>query len=307
MFRLRTTLAIVALLFFTGCRETPAPRPSRPAKLDVAACENVWRLRGDVYSGGEPRGEAAFRALSALGVRTILRVDGARPDVEAARKFGIRYVHLPVGYDGIPRARALAIARAARDLPRPLYVHCHHGKHRGPAAAAVALVALGEATGDEAASWMERAGTSHDYWGLYADVKACCATAQEIDAADATFPEVSVVAGVTRAMTEIDARWENLALAREAGWAVPPGHPDIDPAHEALQVRELFQELGRDQAVRERPNDFRLLLSEAERSAAELESAVRSGDRGSADAARDRLDGSCKACHRTYRDPPGNR
>ena len=29
------------------------------------------------------------------------------------------------------------LARAARTLPGPIFVHCHHGMHRGPAAAAV--------------------------------------------------------------------------------------------------------------------------------------------------------------------------
>ncbi len=315
MRRLCVILAAVLLLGWAGCRETPAPRqgeapaprPSGPAKIQVPGCENVWALQGGLISGGEPRGEAAYRALAALGVKTILSVDGARPDAEAARKFGIRYVHLPIGYDGIKRDRGLEIARVARDLPRPLYVHCHHGKHRGPAAAATALVALGEATCDEAASWMKKAGTSQDYWGLYADVKAFRATAQEIDAADGSFPEANVVAGLTKAMTEIDLRWENLALAREAGWAAPPDHPDIDPAHEVLQVRELFRELARDQAVQKRPEDFRVLLSEAEQSAADLETTVRSRDQAGADAARTRLDDTCKRCHQAYRNSPSGR
>lgn len=273
-------------------------------RLDVAGCENVWRLSDRVLSGGEPRGEEGFRAIAALGVKTVLSVDGARPNVEVARRCGLRYVHLPISYDGIPRARALAIARVARDLPGPLYVHCHHGKHRGPAAAAIATVALGQLTGDEATRFMEDAGTSPHYWGLYADVRAFRATDDEIDSADATFPETSQVPGLTEAMTAIDERWERLALARGAGWRTPHEHPDIDPPHEALQLREQFAEIARSDDVRSRPSEFLGWLSESESAAADLEAALRRADTAAAEAARVRLDATCVRCHEAYRDRP---
>ncbi len=274
------------------------------ARLDVAGCENVWRLSERVYSGSDPHGEEGFRALAAIGVKTIVSVDGATPDVETARRCGLRYVHLPIGYDGIPRARALEIARAVRDLPGPVYVHCHHGKHRGPASATIALVALGEIPGEEGASLMERAGTSQTYWGLYADVRTCKATKAEIDAADASFPEKSAVSGLTATMTAIDERWERLSLAREAGWSQPPDHPDIDPPHEALQLREHFTELARQEAVRARPAEFLTWLSQAETGAVELEASLRRSDASSADAAHARVDDSCKRCHDAYRNRP---
>ena len=89
-----------------------------PERLVAPGIENAFRLSPRLYSGGEPQGEGAFKALKALGVKTIISVDGARPDVETARKFGIRYVHLPVGYHGVPRA-----GRSARpgdkNSPRP--------------------------------------------------------------------------------------------------------------------------------------------------------------------------------------------
>lgn len=293
---------VPVLILLSAChqpqRHDPAARP------DVAGCENVWRLSERVYSGGDPRGEEGFRALAALGVQTILSVDGATPDLETARKCGLRYVHLPIGYDGIPRARALSIARAVRDLPGPIYVHCHHGKHRGPAAAAMALVALGEVSAEQGASLMERAGTSETYWGLYADVRGCRATQAEIDAADSSFPEKSVVSGLTATMTAIDERWERLSLAREAGWKTPPDHPDIDPPHEALQIREHFTELARQDAVRSRPTDFQGWLSEADSRAADMEAALRRSDGASANTARARVEDTCKRCHDAYRNRP---
>ncbi len=105
--------------------------------LEAAGVHNLFRVSDRVYSGSTPDGDAGFAALERLGVKTIISVDGARPDAEAAARHGIRYVHLPFGYDGIPRDKAVALVRVARDSPGPVYVHCHHGKHRGPAAVAI--------------------------------------------------------------------------------------------------------------------------------------------------------------------------
>src|SRR5262249_41353434 len=145
--------------------EKPAKRPERMATPGI---ENAFRLSARLYSGGEPQGEGAFQALKALGVKTVISVDGARPDVETAHRYGIRYVPLPVSYDGIPREQALRIVQAARTLPGPVFVHCHHGKHRGPAAAALCGLVMEGWTRGQALEWMNLAGTSPDYRGLFA-------------------------------------------------------------------------------------------------------------------------------------------
>src|SRR5436305_114465 len=126
------------LVALGGCGVKPDAPPVRP--LDAPGLPHAFRVSDRLFSGGNPDGEAGFAALRALGVQTVISVDGARPDWETAGRHGLRYVHLPVGYDGIPRGRVLALAKAARDLPGPVYVHCHHGKHRGPAAVAAIML-----------------------------------------------------------------------------------------------------------------------------------------------------------------------
>lgn len=64
-----------------------------------------------LYSGSGPDGPKAFASLARLGIKTIISVDGARPNVEAAKKSGLRYVHIPISYDGVPRERALQLVR----------------------------------------------------------------------------------------------------------------------------------------------------------------------------------------------------
>ncbi|GIW97707.1 MAG: hypothetical protein KatS3mg111_1040 [Pirellulaceae bacterium] len=144
--------------------------PPGPDRGEFPHLHNLLRVSRLIYCGGEPTGEAAFADLARLGIKTVVSVDGARPNLELAKKYGLRYVHIPIGYDGISEAAGLALASLVRHADGPYYIHCHHGQHRGPAAAAVACVAAGVASGAEAVAILEQAGTSKSYHGLWRDV-----------------------------------------------------------------------------------------------------------------------------------------
>jgi protein tyrosine phosphatase (PTP) superfamily phosphohydrolase (DUF442 family) len=290
-----------------------APAPP-PQKVEAKGLHNVIRLSERLFSGGSPDGDEGFASLRELGVETIISVDGARPDVERAHRFGLRYVHLPIGYDSVPEDQGLRIAKAVRDLPGPVYVHCHHGKHRGPAAAAVARLCTDDRCGaEEALEGMRLAGTDPHYTGLYAAPREFRRpTADELDRLPADFPEVAEVTGLAQLMVEVDDRWERLKLARAEGWKAPQDHPDIDPPHEALQVVEQYREALRLPKTAERPDDFRRRLEEARDTAEGLESALRPGegkavDREAAEAAFKTAGDACTRCHGTYRDVPRRR
>jgi protein tyrosine phosphatase (PTP) superfamily phosphohydrolase (DUF442 family) len=291
---------------------TAEPAPPDAAKVDAPGMHNVYRLTDQLFSGSSPEGEEGFRTLQRLGVKTILSVDGARPDVAQAKKYGMRYVHLPVGYDGIPREQALRIGKAVRDLPGPVYVHCHHGKHRGPVAAAVAHLCLDENCGVETVvAEMRRPGTDPRYQGLYAAPREFQRpTPEEMDRVPADFPEVAPVAALAEFMVAIDGHWESLKQVRAAGWKPPPDHPDIDPPHEALQLLEQYREAGRLPAVGEQPEEFRRYLAEAESASQALEAALRlaktqgRADGPAAEAAFKKVEAACLRCHGKYRDAP---
>jgi protein tyrosine phosphatase (PTP) superfamily phosphohydrolase (DUF442 family) len=297
------TVALMATLAACG-GQVQSRHAAAPEKLAVPGCENVYRLTTKLISGGEPHDEDALRALAALGVRTIISVDGAKPDAALAGKYGMRYVHLPVGYDGIPRERTLELARAIRDLEGPTYIHCHHGLHRGPAAAAAALVALGECSNDTGLSIMKSLGTSPSYAGLYESVRAIDVRPSDVDRANAEFPPAAKLPGFTASMAIIDRRFEHLQDARRAGWKASPEHPDIDPAHETLQFRELFTELNRTAYVKSKSEVFRKWMNETESDALALEKSIRARDAKTADAAFVRIEANCKACHAEHRNKP---
>jgi protein tyrosine phosphatase (PTP) superfamily phosphohydrolase (DUF442 family) len=296
-------IAVIALFL-------PIAHASPPERLDLPGVENAYRLGPRLYSGGDPRGEQAFAALKALGIKTAISVDGAAPDAQTARKFGIRYVHLPVGYDGIPREQAVRIIKAARTLPGPVFIHCHHGKHRGPAAVAICGLANAGWMKEQAVSWLERAGTAPDYRGLYEAARGFAPlTAVELERAEGEFPERAKVPALVEMMVRVDGHWDRLKAIQKAEFKPPSDHPDLDPPHEALQLIELFREASRLSEVRARGEVFARSLGAAERQAESLRQAMRNlaerpgePSRRAAEAAFLAVSRSCTGCHARHRD-----
>ena len=303
-------IAVVSI----GCRRAPEPPPEEAVvgKLEAPGLHNVYRLTDALFSGSSPEGDEGFESLRRLGIQTILSVDGARPDIARARRFGLRYVHLPVGYNGVPEGQGWRIAKAVRDLPGPVYIHCHHGKHRGPAAAAVVRLCLDRAcTVETALDEMRRAGTDPRYTGLFAAPQELRRpTKADLDGLPDEFPEAVEVGGFTALMVQIDERWERLGLARAAGWKTPPSHPDIDPPHEALLLAEGYEESLRHPDVKGRPEELRRWLADSMVKAKELEAILRAGkrangvDRLATEKAYRRAAEACSHCHAKYRDRP---
>jgi hypothetical protein len=265
---------------------------------DKPGLHNVRHATDSILVGSEPEGEEAFRSLQSLGVRAILSVDGATPNLELARKYGMRYIHIPIGYDGIDQQSALAMTRVARDIRGPLYVHCHHGRHRGPAAAAVVCLAAGVMTHGQTEALMTTAGTSRDYVGLWRDVAAFRVPGPEVKLPE--LQEVAKVDSVAASMAKLDRHFEQVKLVSKAGWKVPAEHPDLIPVTEALLVeeglRETFRQLDSKQA-----DAYGGLLQESVVQAGDLTKAVRQGQWEQAGAALMRLEKSCAKCHAEFR------
>ncbi len=262
--------------------------------------ENAHWLTGSVISGAQPEGDAAFGELAALGVKTLISVDGAKPDADAARRYGLRTVHLPIGYDGVPAERARELAKAILELPGPVYIHCHHGLHRSPAAAAVACVVAGQMTNDQAVDAMKTLGTGPQYLGLWASAReARPAEASVLRELKVEFREVVPIPPLAEAMVGLDEVFERLQLCAKAGWRKPAEHPDLDPAHEALRAREILTEIVRTDDCRSRPEDFRSWMGGAKSAAEQLESRLRAAE--SPDQAFTALKQSCATCHKPYR------
>ena len=279
-------------------------QPATPSL--VPGIENFFRATDKVFSGSQPEGDAAFAALEKLGVKTIVSVDGTKPDVELAQKHGMRYIHLPYGYDGIPTNRVAELAKVAKTVDGPIFVHCHHGKHRGPAAVGVMCEATGAWTTNQATQFLVEAGTSPDYPGLFrAVLKFSMPSEAELAGVSTNFPSVAKTPLFVDAMVAIDNSFDRLKAVQKAGWETPPKHPDISPEHETVLLWEQFRELGRTAAVMERPEDFRRKLFASERITEQLRDALRekSRDTAAANVAFRQISESCVNCHERYRNP----
>lgn len=289
-----------------GKQDAAKPGPKSDQAHAEHALHNVHAL-GDLISGAVPEGDPAFDELKAMGVKTIISVDGATPDVARAAARGMRYVHIPITYSDVPEKQQLEIARAIRDLPGPVYIHCHHGKHRSPAATAAAAVALGLATPEAAVAFMKKAGTAPNYAGLYQCVaEATVVSASALSAASNEFPAVQKPEGMVAAMVEVDVAYEHLQDIRAAGWVTPRDHPDLVPAAEAGRLADQMRFSGEDPRSLAKGPDYAKMLADAVEVASALEAGIVRGESKDQLEARWKLvAASCKECHAVYRDTRG--
>lgn len=213
------------------------------AAVETRELHNVWRLSNRVLSGSEPESPAAFAELVRLGVKTIVSVDGMKPRLDLAKKLGMRYVHIPIGYDGIPSTSALSLARVARDTTDTIYIHCHHGKHRGPAAAAILCRVEDGRSPELARQILEKAGTGKEYPGLWRDVQKF-----QVPGRNVSLPELvesAQVESLAATMAKIDRSFDGLKQIATAGWRPSLEHPEISPSLQCIQLYEMFVEASR--------------------------------------------------------------
>ena len=265
---------------------------------DYPGLHNVNRAGASLLVGSQPEGEEAFRKLKELGVQTIVSVDGAQPDVALAKKYGLRYIHIPIGYDGISRESALAMVRVTKEAKGLTYVHCHHGKHRGPAAAAVMCLAAGTASKQEALDLMKRAGTGKDYVGLWCDVEGF--KPPEKDEVLPELTESAKVESLAAAMAKLDRHFDHVKLLAKSDWKAPKEHPDLIASAEALLVEEGLKECLRN-CDPKADAKFTELMSQSLKSAGELREAIQKNDAEKAKQLVEVVTQSCTRCHAEFR------
>lgn len=281
------------------------PPPSAVKATDYPGLHNLVLFGDGIVSGSQPEGPEGFASLEALGFRSIVSVDGAEPDLASARAVGLRYVHLPIGYNGATPERIAEIARAVRDLPGPVYVHCHHGKHRSAAAAASAAILLGRSDKDQALAAMGVAGTAKGYTRLWGSVDEALAQPKDaVDRASNAFPEVTRPKGLAKSMIAVDEAFDHLKLIQAAAWSTPTDHPDLVPAAEAGSIADLFR-LSADDTKSLRAHEAGLAdaLRVASANAQKLEDALaRKAPAAELEPLFAQVKNDCTTCHKAHRD-----
>lgn len=285
------------MTLLTFAADKPPVQDTVATPLQSDHLHNLFELSPRLLSGSAPLNEQAFAELAHRGVKTIVSVDGSRPDVETAHKYGMKYVHIPIRYDGIETQSAQSMARVAKDIEGRTYIHCHHGKHRGPAAAAVIGMACDVFNHEQAERYLKQAGTSPKYGGLYRDVARF-----EKPGPDVKLPELVEIAQVpdmAANMAQVSHAWEAILAVQENHWK---DLPDASyTAHEqAVLVMEGLRESQRNV---QRP-DAKLIvqkLHQSEQLADELSRAIKEGNHKRAGQLIGSLSGSCSSCHAEFR------
>ncbi len=291
----------------TGVPHAAATQPTtrQYVALNEKSLPHAHWVNEKILSGAQPEGDEGFQVLQKLGIKTIISVDGATPDVDSAHRFGMKYVHLPFGYDGVPAAQGQAIAKALRDLPGPIYIHCHHGKHRSAAGVAVACVYNGMLPPSEAENVLKTWGTGANYKGLWADARnARPLPAGELDSLHVTYVEKAKIPAMAASMVQADYHMDNLKDMSKSAWQPIAAHPGLDASNEALLLEETFTEIGRTNDATSHTEDFQKQLANAAKQARALSEMLRSPMHNPADAdkAVKQLNQSCLSCHAQYRD-----
>ena len=284
-------LAIAAACLIAACATAHTTAPASPAAQKIGGLQNVVRITDWLWSGAQPEGAEDFQSLADLGVMTIVSVDGAQPDVEGAKLAGLRYVHIPFGYDGIPEVARAQLKLATTECERPIYVHCHPGKHRGPAGAAIIYRCDTNCRAEDAAEIMRVAGTGEQYTGLWRDVREF----EPIKAHSSGQPlrEHATVPDFTTRMADIDRAWDRFT----------PGKESVSAAsllEDAVSIEENLKECLRFLDEKADP-DLRTRLEAAILDATRLRENTDSAESRELENLQRQLGSDCQGCHKAHR------
>ncbi|MHC4379784.1 MAG: cytochrome c [Planctomycetota bacterium] len=283
----------------SGEVESASAPVSAPLALEREHLHRLLQLSPTIYSGAQPKGPEAFAALQDLGIRTVISVDGARPDLIGAETHGMNYVQVAIGYDGVSPAEAAAFAKVVTETEGPFFFHCHHGRQRGPAAAAIALRASTGCDAEAGLDVLRAAKTSKDYPGLWRDVAAWVppGAGQEIP----VFPPLPRVAPFTESMAELDRTWDRIKVLRRADWESPDGAESTMRTESALLLEQLQDCAGQLPVEHVQDAELQRGMEEVVAYAEQLQSAAFAADVDLMEESYRDLRASCKDCHADYR------
>lgn len=276
-----------------------------PVRLRLAGIEEAWQVNPLMIAGTHPPGDdAAWDALEALGVKTVVSIDHAPPDAYAASLRGIQAVHSPMAHGRWRPGQATTAMRAMTFLEGPYFIHAAPGERR-----ALAVGAL-------AAAWNERLGPARiafllrrmeferEGWeGLFQDAEGDFfgwMDTAHVRATPLQFPPAVPLPELVEWMRHFDEQAQLAGAARPHGWAPPD---DWRGPHPAFEAESLADSMARWRALDpDADDDLRARMAAAEAKARELAASLRRDDRPAAESAWRGLMNACMDCHTARRD-----
>lgn len=132
---------------------------SAPALADgVSDIKNFHQVGTHLYRGARP-GPEGLRAISKLGVKTVLNLDNDKTmsaqEMQMAKSLGMNYVSVPMSGFWRPRDNQVLIALTVIASPGnwPVYVHCKNGD--GPTGVVIGLYRVFTEKWTQTQAWAE--------------------------------------------------------------------------------------------------------------------------------------------------------
>jgi tyrosine-protein phosphatase SIW14 len=147
-------LTVLALAAIATAQETPSE------KTAAVKIKNFGQMDERFYRGAQPKDEQDYKALAALGVKTIVDLTAEPKPYEQslAEASGMTYLHIPMVDKKYPTDEAVrTFLRFASD-PKTgkFFVHCAGGRHRTGAIGAVYRYQFYDWTFDQAYAEMKK-------------------------------------------------------------------------------------------------------------------------------------------------------
>ncbi len=250
--------------------------------------ENFNRINANLSCGSQPQSESHFAKLQKLGFKTVVCVDGTSPNLKMLRKHGLRSVHIPLPYSGIPQESSRMLTKAMRECEKPIFVHCHHGLHRGPAAAAVCGIAQVHFSQKEAVKFLQTVGTDPAYVGLYRDVQnfSVLSTEDDRQLSRIQLLEQAPATKLSDVMVRIESHFRFLK-----DQATKQQQSNDSWTEHSVAIIEEFKEAGR---LYKQADNLKIELQESVQTATSLRLTVGNHERS---VALKVLEKSCVQCH----------
>jgi tyrosine-protein phosphatase SIW14 len=127
--------AVLVLAVASQAQET-ASQLSSPLKI-----KNFGQVDDRFYRGGQPKTEEDYKALAAMGIKTVIDLTDDPKEYEKpmVESLGMKYVHIPMIAKKYPTEAATKAFLDTIESPDTgkFYLHCAGGRHRTGAMGAV--------------------------------------------------------------------------------------------------------------------------------------------------------------------------
>ncbi len=113
--------------------------------VGLPGLDNAGMVEGGVYRSRRPQDPLGYRcAVSRLGIRSVIDLEDLPDPAEVITELGLTVIHRPMSTLCKPSTEEIQeFLSAVKSVPRPVLIHCAHGRERTGWACAVLRIDAG--------------------------------------------------------------------------------------------------------------------------------------------------------------------